>query len=262
MVADGREVRAEQVELPPLRVGVYIDGFNLYYGASFICGRGTAGWRWLDLEALANDLIQRRRDWTARGATLERLIYCTARINKRDNPSGRQRQDIYLLALASYCLRTHIEYGTYVSRVKTAPVATEDRKGRPVLTRSAWPLMVQDSAQREVPNAIFMVSHARREEKGSDVNVASNLLLDTLTETVDAAIVISNDSDLRFPIQTARCHIPVGTVNPSKSYLAGDLAGQPSDGVGGHWWLQLQAADYRAHQLPDPCGSYAKPRDW
>jgi hypothetical protein len=245
-----------------MRVGVYIDAFNLYYGASHICGPGSAGWRWLDLEALATDLIGRRQSWIAAGASLERLVYCTARIDKRDNPGGRSRQDIYLLALAAHSTRTHIEYGTYVSRVKKAPVATEDAKGRPVLTRSAWPVMVQDSSQKVVPNAIFMVSHARREEKGSDVNVASHLLVDTLSGVIDAAIVISNDSDLRFPIQTARESIPVGTVNPSKSYLAGDLRGHPTDGVGGHWWLQLEAADYRSHQMPDPCASYAKPSKW
>jgi hypothetical protein len=34
--------------------------------------------------------------------------------------------------------------------------------------------------------ATFMVSYAYREEKGSDVNVASHLLLDTLQGAVDA----------------------------------------------------------------------------
>ena len=166
------------------------------------------------------------------------------------------------MALAVGSTVTHIEYGTYVSRVKKAPIATEDQKGRPVLTRSQWPLMVQDQNQNAVPNAVFMVSHARREEKGSDVNVASHLLVDTLDENIDAAIVISNDSDLRFPLQAARDRIPVGTVNPSRWYLAGDLAGAPTDGVGGHWWRQLKAADYVQHQLPDPCGTYAKPAPW
>jgi hypothetical protein len=49
-----------------------------------------------------------------------------------------------------------------------------------------------------------MVSYANREEKGSDVNVASHLLVDVLTDRIDAAVVISNDSDLRFPVQFAR----------------------------------------------------------
>jgi hypothetical protein len=58
------------------------------------------------------------------------------------------------------------------------------------------------------PDATFMVSH--REEKGSDVNVASHLLVDVLTDVVDAAIVISNDSDLDFPVSYARTRVPVG----------------------------------------------------
>jgi hypothetical protein len=40
-----------------MRVGVYVDGFNLHYGARGLCGRSTPGWRWLDLRALSTDLI-------------------------------------------------------------------------------------------------------------------------------------------------------------------------------------------------------------
>jgi hypothetical protein len=36
---------------------VYVDGFNLYDGARALCGRGTPGWRWLDLRGLAADLV-------------------------------------------------------------------------------------------------------------------------------------------------------------------------------------------------------------
>jgi hypothetical protein len=46
-----------------VRIGVYVDGFNLYYGARGLCGRGTPGWRWLDLRALATDLVGRRTNW-------------------------------------------------------------------------------------------------------------------------------------------------------------------------------------------------------
>jgi len=34
-----------------VKVGVYIDGFNLYYGGVSIMGEGVPGWRWLDLRA-------------------------------------------------------------------------------------------------------------------------------------------------------------------------------------------------------------------
>ena len=40
---------------------MYVDGFNLYYGARGLCGRGTPGW--LDLRALATDLVGRRTNW-------------------------------------------------------------------------------------------------------------------------------------------------------------------------------------------------------
>jgi hypothetical protein len=30
-----------------MKVGVYIDRYNLCYGARDLCGRGTGGWRWL-----------------------------------------------------------------------------------------------------------------------------------------------------------------------------------------------------------------------
>lgn len=239
-----------------MRVGVYIDGFNLYYGARGLCGQRKAGWRWIDLRGLCNQLA------TWQGCTVARIVYCTARISGADNPSGAEDQDVYLKALVAANSVDLIEYGSYVSRVKQAPLATADAKGRPVLTRSVPPVLVKDAVDQPVRDAVFMVSHARREEKGSDVNVGAHLLLNVLQNEVDAAIVISNDSDLRLPLVEARKRVPVGTVNPSSSFLAGDLRGTPTDGVGGHWWAKLRAADYRAHQLPDPAGAYAKPVGW
>jgi hypothetical protein len=242
-----------------MHVGVYVDGFNLYYGARGLCGRGTAGWRWLDVRGLAASLVARTPTWA--GAVVHRVVYCTAPIDAATNPSGYAEQQVYLKAVTA-CCADHIEHGYYVARVKTAPLATPDAKGRPVLTTAAWPIKVRDAHDAPVPDARFMASYAYREEKGSDVNVASHLLLDVLSGTVDAAVVISNDSDLRFPLQEARRRVPVGTVNPSGSYLAGALRGKSMDGVGRHWWRQLSAADFLTHQLPDPAGGYAKPAGW
>ncbi|MGL5827206.1 MAG: hypothetical protein ACRCYU_20680 [Nocardioides sp.] len=60
-----------------MRAGIYIDGFNLYYGARGIFGRSTAGWRWLDLRSLGERLIAQRSSWPF---TSTRVVYCTARI--------------------------------------------------------------------------------------------------------------------------------------------------------------------------------------
>ena len=91
-------------------------------------------------------------------------------------------------------------------------------------------LMVQDSTGVDVPSARFMASVARREEKGSDVNVATHLLVDVFGGAVDAAVVISNDSDLKLPIDIARGVVPVGLVNPTKGYPAGALNASPAPG--------------------------------
>jgi hypothetical protein len=249
-----------------MRVGVYIDGFNLYYGGKFLCrNQGVAGWRWLDLRALAARLMTQRSPWTT--ATLDRVVYCTARISTADNSIGAAEQDAYLQALDQGGVVDHIEYGTYVTRTARGPLATPGRRNRPVLTNPGGPLMVKNDAGQDEPQATFMVSVARREEKGSDVNVAAHLLWDILRgqpghEPIQAAIVISNDTDLKFPLTQARQIVPVGLINPTKSYTAGALSASPAVGVGNHWWYQMNDTDFRACQLSDPCAGIPKPSPW
>lgn len=132
----------------------------------------------------------------------------------------------------------------------------------PVVVTSKWPVMVQSTLGSQVPDAVFMVSTLHQEEKGTDVNVASHLLIDVLQRTVDAVVVISNDSDLKLPVHEARTRVPVGHVNPSGGLFAGDLTGRPSDGAGDHWWRKLGPGDFCGHQLPDPAGGYTKPASW
>jgi hypothetical protein len=79
---------------------------------------------------------------------------------------------------------------------------------------------------------------------------------------VDGALVISNDSDLRFPVEQARARVPVGVVNPSPNHLAGALRSEASAGAGRHWWARLDCADLTSHQLPGPAGKYRRPDGW
>ncbi len=125
------------------------------------------------------------------------------------NPSGYNDQDIYLRALPAASGVDPIAYGSYVARVKYAPLAVKaaSRSGGPQLVHPQWPVMVQDANGNPVPDATFMISYANREEKGSDVNVAAHLLVDVLTGVVDAAVVVSNDSDLEFPVSYARTRV-------------------------------------------------------
>lgn len=245
-----------------MRVGVYVDGFNLYYGARGLCGRGTPGWRWLDIRALATFLVANRINWSP--ASIERVTYCTALIDAATNPSGYADQDVYIKALTSTGAVDRVELGYYVSRVKQAPLAVRGPgpAGVPRIVPANWPIMVHDALGKPVVGATFMASVAQREETGSDVNLASHLLVDVLTGQVDAAVVISNDSDLRFPVRFTRTRVPVGVINPSRNQLAGALRGTASDGVGRHWWHQLSATELTTFQLSNPAGGYTRPAGW
>ena len=66
---------------------VYVDGFNLYYGAV----RGTP-YKWLDIAAVCERLFPRDE--------IVRIRYFTARIKGREGDAGApQRQETYLRAL-------------------------------------------------------------------------------------------------------------------------------------------------------------------
>ena len=95
-----------------MRVGVYVDGYNLYYGGKRQL-RKQPGWRWLDVRALVTDLVGAQRGWT--GAVVERIVYCTARIDAGFNPAGHAEQDIYLKALHASQSVDHIEFGKYIT---------------------------------------------------------------------------------------------------------------------------------------------------
>ena len=250
------------VSVAGVNVGVYVDGLNLYYGGRSLCGRNQPGWRWLDIRLLASRLLARRHDWESRGAVIARMVYCTSFIDGRINREGRLRQDAYIRALREHGSFDHLEKGRFMARVRSGLLATRGPHGRPIVTSAHWPIVVRDSHSGHVPDAQFMVSYLNVEEKGSDVNVASHLLVDVLERTIDAAIVISNDSDLRFPIQFCRRRVPIGTVNPGAAHLAGDLRGGPNDGVGGHWWYRLAPDDFRSCQLPDSVGEATRPVGW
>lgn len=110
--------------------------------------------------------------------------------------------------------------------------------------------------------ATFMVSYLDREEKGTDVNLATHLLLDVLQGEVDAVIVISNDSDLALPIRVARVSVPVGVANPAAGPLAGRLRGDRLEGARGHWWRRIDRSDYRACRVPERVGGLCRPDGW
>lgn len=98
-----------------MRVGVYVDGYNLYYGGRKQLGKAP-GWRWLDIRSLATALVRAQRRWPV--ATIERIVYCTARIDQGLNPAGHAEQDVYLKALHGSGSVDHIEFGKYIKGIR------------------------------------------------------------------------------------------------------------------------------------------------
>ncbi|WP_420624109.1 hypothetical protein [Candidatus Poriferisodalis sp.] len=123
-----------------MRVGAYIDGFNVYYGGRQLCGRDATGWRWLDFNALVRQLIARNRAWTAAGADVARIVYCTALVNGQIDPGARIRQKTYLNALRASGT-VEIELGAFMTRTargvdavnrQYAEIQTQEEKGSDV----------------------------------------------------------------------------------------------------------------------------------
>ena len=99
------------------------------------------------------------------------------------------------------------------------------------------------------------------EEKGSDVNLASHLLMDGFEEDYEMAVVVSSDSDLQLPISMTRTRLgrPVGVFDPSRR-RSFELHGVAS------WYRPLRRGPLGASQFPgtlsDAQGTIAKPAGW
>lgn len=207
-----------------MKTNVYIDAFNLYYG----CIRGTP-YRWLDPRLLSDKLLPRHQ--------IHRVRYFTARIKARPvDPQAPQRQQVYIRALETIPDLT-IHYGRFLSKPTRMPLANPPRRG---------------------PRTVEVI---KTEEKGSDVNLATHLLLDAFDGDYEMALILSNDSDLVEPIVMvqARFGLPVGVVNPQSNTShalrkAASFYRPLRQGV-------LRACQLQA-QLADAKGSITKPAAW
>ena len=203
---------------------VYVDGFNVYYG----CLRGTP-YRWLDLDALCRRLFP--------NDDIHRIRYFTAVVAGRPgNPQQPQRQQAYLRALQTIPHLT-IHHGRYLTHPTRMALANPPAGG---------------------PATVEVI---KTEEKGSDVNLATYLLLDAFRKDCENAVVISNDSDLKEPVDVAQRElgITVGVVNPHPP-------GRRSRALRPTYFRQIRPKDLQLCQFPttltDAHGSIHKPGSW
>ena len=205
---------------------IYVDGFNLYYRAL----RDTP-FRWLDLRKLAENLFPHD--------TIHQVCYFTARINARpEDPTQPQRQQAYLRALATLS-GFEAYYGAFRNRTSVRPLA----KPIPGLPTH---VLVRDS-----------------EEKGSDVNLATRLLVDGFNREYEQAVLVSNDADFSGAIRYVRDHLGlrVTLVNPDPRNMSPrDLSNAAT------YVKRLRKSHLRRSQLPDTLtdavGTTNKPANW
>jgi hypothetical protein len=101
----------------------------------------------------------------------------------------------------------------------------------------------------------------KTEEKGSDVNLATFLLIDAFNHDCEQAVIMSNDSDLLTPIQFVRGQFGVrlGIYNPQKN-----RSWALSNAV--DFYRPIRKGPLSASQFPptlsDTNGTFTKPQAW
>ncbi|MCJ7566337.1 MAG: NYN domain-containing protein [Anaerolineales bacterium] len=203
---------------------VYVDGFNLYYGAV-----KDTPYKWLDILKLCNYLLPK--------SNIVKIKYFTARISSRpDDPGKPTRQQIYLRALHTIPI-VEIIFGSFLTKNVSLPLVTSK------------------------PGKMKFATVIRTEEKGSDVNLAAHMINDGYKGLYDSAVMVTNDSDLVEAIRIVKNELnkTVGILNPQKhpsSRLIKHATFLKQIRTG-----TLTASQFPA-TLTDSKGTFNKPKEW
>ena len=204
---------------------VYVDGFNLYYGAV----KGTP-YKWLDIQKLCQLLLPKNQ--------ILKIKYFTALVTARPSDLNKpNRQLMYLRALRTIP-GLEIIYGHFLEHEIMMPAAN------PATGESKFVRVI------------------KTEEKGSDVNIAAHMIHDGHKGLYQVAVIISNDSDLAEPITIVRneLQLPVGVLNPIPAHPSHALRKVATivkpirKGV-------LSTSQF-PDRLKDPAGEFFKPPTW
>lgn len=193
-----------------MKTNVYIDGFNFYYGM-YRAPRNLP-WKWLDIRALCERLDS--------NCVIHRIRYFTANpiVSPRDPQQG-------------------IRHEAFFRAVETLPDCTVHRGRHQVNPKDQSPQHPIPLPDLVPPLSADVVPEVRRafdalkritvmniEEKGTDVSLASHLLVDVATGDCEAIMVISNDSDLATPLELARTRFGIDvTVYSPRNTVTTDL---------------------------------------
>ena len=207
-----------------LNTNVYVDGFNLYYG----CVRGTP-FRWLNLSKLCTMLLP--------GYNINPIRYFTSLVTPTKNdPQKLQRQLTYIRALKT-TLNLSVHHGYFLTHTVRRPLANPPPAG---------------------PATVEVLD---TKEKGSDVSLATYLLVDGFKGEYEVAVVVSADSDLVEPIRLTidQLGVTVGVLHPYRMHSA-ELSQVAT------FYRPIRERALKASQFPDimhdAAGEITKPSTW
>jgi uncharacterized LabA/DUF88 family protein len=208
-----------------MKTMVYVDAFNLYYGAV-----KETSYKWLDLQALCQIMLFPDNEIVG-------FKYFTALVQPFPGKENQPvRQQIYFRALKTIP-SLDIVTGYYLSHDVMMPLVNPEKgKNR-------------------------FVKVIKTEEKGSDVNIATHLLIDAFDNVYDCAVLISGDSDLTLPVQMVRNRFDkkVGVLNPQKRPCK-------SLKTNANFYKHIRESALRRSQFPeelcDEHGIFHKPSTW
>lgn len=214
---------------------VYIDGFNLYYGCFRHQDRPHwAKYKWLDLEKFCDSLLPRDE--------VVAIKYYTADVSNRppDNHESDRQQE-YLSALSTLP-RVEVVKGHFLGPKKVR------------MPRC-------DSAGNYLG---YSATVLKTEEKGSDVNLAVDLLYHAVKDMYECAVVVSNDSDLARSMRFARygCHKLIGIVSPRPEKPSQQLSPPKCANFRKRLGEQLLASSQFPPEIQTPIRVIRKPAKW
>lgn len=211
---------------PPvlIRTNIYVDGFNLYYG----CVKGTP-YKWLNIAELCRLSLPSHYQ-------IHRIRYFTALVKPRpSDPHQGARQQTFIRALQTLP-NLSVHYGEF-------------------LQNNVRMHLVNPPAQGATTALVV-----KTEEKGSDVNLATNLLVDAYEHNFEAAVVVTDDSDLAEPIRIVRQHLNYHVTVLSPRGQSRKLSGVATR------FRKINVAHLAASQFPqtltDARGTITKPTTW
>jgi len=203
---------------------IYIDGFNFYYRAV-----KNTPFKWLDFKSLFQKLLSRQNKIIS-------IKYFTALVSGKYDHYKPIRQETYLRALKAYIPEIEIFYGHFLTHEISAPLVKPIKKQK-------------------------YVKIIKTEEKGSDVNLAVQLLNDAWLNYFNCAVIVSNDSDLAEALHLVKKYHPgkiIGLMMPGEGHPSKELM-KYSDFV-----KRIRSGVLRSSLLPDPIPgtNLFKPKSW